>query len=300
MSKRMKEKQEVTKKVDAAQENYIDERVEKITKEAVNAINLVGEVVELLDKKDKEKALETIKKALGELEVLIVKDPNLQVVPVDVKEQIIDFPGSVDDVEVAKTEIVALIKNGEVQLARDIMLQLASELDIYVTALPIGTYPVALKAIIPLIEQEKYDDAKALLIEALETLVIEKIAIPLPILRAEQAIIRANELANKENPNKDELKELLGYAKEQLELAQVLGYGEKEIDYKDLYEEIKKLEDILGSDKSTEDIFKTLKEKLSSIMAKFNQPKAPTQMPNAQENQENQDNENSKNKEESK
>ena len=282
MSERMKENKEVTKKVDDAQNSYVDERVKKITEEAVEAINLVADVVNMLDKKEKDKALETIEKVLGKLEVLIARDPNLQVVPVDVKEQIVDFPGTVDDVEIAKTEVVALIKAGEVQLARDIMLQLASELDIFVTALPIGTYPVVLKAIIPLIEQEKYEEAKKLLIEALETLVIEKIVLPLPILRAEQAIIRANELANKENPNKDELKELLAYAKEQLELAEALGYGRKDIDYKDLYEEIKKLEEILGSDKSTEDIFATLKEKLSSIMTKFNKPKAPTQMPSAE------------------
>ena len=281
MAERIKENKEVTKQVNAAQDNYVDERVKKITEEAVEAINLVGEVVDLLDKKDKEKALETIEKVLGKLEVLIARDPNLQVVPVDVKEQVIDFPGTVDDVEVAKAEVVALIKSGEVQLARDIMLQLASELDIYVTALPIGTYPVVIKAIIPLIEQEKFEEAKKLLVEALETLVIEKIVIPLPLLRAEQAIIRANELANKENPNKDELKELLAYAKEQLELAEALGYGKKDIDYKDIYEEVKKLEEILGSDKSTEDIFKTLKEKLSSIMASFNKPKAPTNMPKA-------------------
>ncbi len=285
MSERMKENKEVTKKVDKAQNDYVDERVKKITEEAVEAINLVADVVNMLDKKEKDKALETIKKAIGELEVLIARDPNLQVVPVDVKEQIVDFPGTVDDVEVAKTEVVTLIKAGEVQLARDIMLQLASELDIFVTALPIGTYPVVLKAIIPLIEQEKYEEAKKLLIEALETLVIEKIVLPLPILRAEQTIIRANELANKENPNKDELKELLAYAKEQLELAEALGYGRKDIDYKDLYEEIKKLEEILRSDKSTEDIFATLKEKLSSIMTKFNKPKAPTQMPKSENNQ---------------
>jgi DNA gyrase/topoisomerase IV subunit A len=182
--------------------------------------------------------------------------------------------------------VVALIKASEVQLARDIMLNLASELDIYVTALPIGTYPVVLKAIIPLIEQEKFDEAKMLLIEALETLVIEKIVIPLPILRAEQAIIRANELANKENPNKDELKELLAYAKEQLQLAEALGYGKVEIDYKDLYEEIEKLEKILEGEESTKDIFETLKEKLSSIMEKFNKPKEPTKMPQAEDKKE--------------
>ena len=281
MAERLKENKEVTKKVQKAQDNYVDERVKKITQEAVDAINLVSTVVELLDKKDKEKALEEIANALGKLEVLVARDPNLQVVPVDVKEQVIDFPGTVDDVEAAKTEIVALIKNGEVQLARDIMLNLASELDIFVTALPIGTYPVVIKAIIPLIEQEKFEDAKKLLIEALETLVIEKIALPLPILRAEQTIIKANELTQKENPDKEELKKLLAYAKEQLELAEALGYGKKEIDYKNLFEEIKKIEDILKGDKSTKDIFVTLREKLSKIMSDFNKPKTPTQMPKA-------------------
>jgi DNA gyrase/topoisomerase IV subunit A len=121
------------------------------------------------------------------------------------------------------------------------------------------------------------------LVEALETLVIEKIVIPLPILRAEQSIIRANEIANSKEPKKEELKELLAYAKEQLELGEALGYGKIEIDYKDLYEEISKLEELLEGEESTKDIFKTLKEKLSSIMTKFNQPKAPTKMPQAKE-----------------
>jgi len=284
--KRMKENKEVTKKVETAQDNYVDERVSKIAEEAVEAVNLVAKVVELLDKKDKENALKEIEKALGKLEVLIARDPNLQLVPIDVRESIVDFPGSVDDVEAAKTEVVALIKAGEVQLARDIMMNLASELDIYVTALPIGTYPVVIKAIVPLIEQEKFEEAKALLIEALETLVLETIVIPLPILRAEQAIIRANDLANKENPNKEELKELLAYAKEQLELAEALGYGRVDIDYKDLYEEIEKLEKILAGDESTKGIFETLKEKLSAIMSTFNKPKAPTQMPRAEDKKE--------------
>jgi transcription elongation GreA/GreB family factor len=294
VKKRMEENKEVTKKVEAAQDNYVDERVKKITEEAVEAINLVAKVIDLLDKKEKEKALEELANVLGKLEVLIARDPNLQLVPVDVRESVVDFPGTVDDVEAAKTEVVALIKAGEVQLARDIMLNLASELDIFVTALPIGTYPVVLKAIIPLIEQEKYEEAKRLLIEALETLVLEKIVIPLPILRAEQAIIRANELANGENPNKDELKELLAYAKEQLQLAEALGYGRVDIDYKDLYEEIEKLEKILEGEESTKDIFETLKEKLSGIMAKFNQPKKPTQMPQANDNKKDENKEESK------
>jgi predicted Zn-ribbon and HTH transcriptional regulator len=282
-NERMKENKEVTKEVEKAQDNYVDERVKKITEEAVESINLVAKVIELLDKKEKDKALEEIANILGKLEVLIARDPNLQLVPVDVREQVVDFPGTIDDVEVAKTEVVALIKAGEVQVARDIMLNLASELDIYITALPIGTYPVVMKAVVPLVEQGKFKEAKALLVEALETLIIEKVVIPLPILRAEKTIIKASELTKEDDKaNKEELSKLLEYAKEQLLLAQALGYGKIKTDYKDLFEEIENIESKLKGDEGTKGIFENLKTKLSSFMSGFNRVKTPTKMPQAE------------------
>jgi tetratricopeptide (TPR) repeat protein len=282
MSKRKEERKEVTKKVEDAKNSYVQTQDNKVSDEAIEAINMIVDVVNLLKEKKKDEAISTIEKVLGKLEVLIAKDPNLQLVPVDVKEQVIDFPGTVSDVQAAKKAVKELIDADEVQAARDIMLNLASELDIVITALPVGTYPVALKAIILLIEQEKFEEAIALLIEVLETLVLEKIAIPLPVLRAEQAIIRASELTkDKEDANKDELKELLAYAKEQLLLAQALGYGKVEKDYAPILEEIEKIESILKSDDSTKDIFENLKEKISSFLKDFNKVKSPTKMPQA-------------------
>jgi len=280
--KKVEENKEVTKNVEEAKENYVNERVEQVTKEAKEAIEAVAKVVELLDKENKEDVLEQIANVLGKLEVLVVKDPTLQAVPVGVREEVVDFPGSVDDVEAAKSEVVALIKKGEVALARDIMLNLASELDIYVTALPIGTYPVVLKALIPLVEEGKFKEAKALLVEALETLIIEKIVIPLPILRAEKTIQKANELTKDDDKaDKEELKNFLSYAKEQLKLAQALGYGKIESDYKELFEEIEKIEGLLKGEEGTKGIFENLKTKLNSFMAGFNKVKKPTNMPKA-------------------
>ncbi len=282
-NERMEEKKEVTQKVQEAKDKYVEQKDQKISQEAVDAINMVIDVIEHLKEKDKQKALETIEKVLGKLEVQVTREPELQLVPVNVQEQIIDFPGTVDDVTVAKKVVKELIDEGEVQTARDIMLNLASELDIIVTALPIGSYPDVIKAVIPLIEAEKFDEAIALLVEALETLVIEKIVIPLPILRAEQAINRASELTKeKEATNKEELKELLAYAKEQLLLAQALGYGKVKEDYKPLLEEIEKIEKILGSEESTKNIFENLKAKLAAFMGGFNKAKAPTQMPKSE------------------
>ncbi len=284
MSAKTKEHKEVTKKVQEAKNEYVDQKDLQVVDEAVEAVNFVIDVIEHLSQKDKQKALETIEKVLGKLEVLIARDPNLQLVPVNVQEQVVDFAGTLDDISAAKRLVVELIEEGEVQKARDIMLNLASELDIYITALPVGTYPVAIKAIIPLIEEERYEEAIKLLTEVLETLALEKIVIPLPILRAEQAIIRASELTkDKENADKEELKELTAYAKEQLLLAQALGYGKINEDYQPLLEEIAKIEAILAEDKSTKDIFENLKQKLSHFMAGFNKTYKPQPMPQKNE-----------------
>ncbi len=285
MGKRKVEKKEVTQKVDNAQDNYVNEQLKRVSNEAIEALNLIGEVLEAIDKQDKEKAIEACEKSLGKIEVLLARDPNLSQVPVDIREQVIDYPGTVDDIVHTKEVLKELIEDDELQAARDIMLNLASELDIFITLLPVGAYPAAIKGIIPLIEAGDFQEAKKLLIEILDTLVLEKIVIPLPVLRAQKAIERASDLTKgKDDANKEELKELLDYAKEQLLLAQALGYGKVKEDYKDLLDEIEKIESILADkDKGTKDIFEELKEKLNKYMATFNKIYKAKEMPKAEE-----------------
>ncbi|NPA50075.1 MAG: YfdX family protein [Epsilonproteobacteria bacterium] len=285
MGKRKVEKKEVTQKVDNAQDNYVNEQLKRVSNEAIEALNLIGEVLEAIDKQDKEKAIEACEKSLGKIEVLLARDPNLSQVPVDIREQVIDYPGTVDDIVHTKEVLKELIEDDELQAARDIMLNLASELDIFITLLPVGAYPAAIKGIIPLIEAGDFQEAKKLLIEILDTLVLEKIVIPLPVLRAQKAIERASDLTKgKDDANKEELKELLEYAKEQLLLAQALGYGKVKEDYKDLLDEIEKIESILADkDKGTKDIFEELKEKLNKYMATFNKIHKAKEMPKAEE-----------------
>ena len=284
MSKK-NEKKEVTSKVNSAQQDYLNEQVKKLSQEAIEALNLIADVLEAIHNKDKQKAIEACEKSLGKIEVLLAKDPELVTLPVDVKEQIIDYPGTLEDIVHTKKVIKELIEDDKIQDARDIMLNFASELDIYVTLLPVGAYPQAIKAIIPLIEEEKFDEARRLLVEILDTLLLEKIVLPLPILRAQKAVERASELTkDKSDANRDELKELISYAKDQLAIAQALGYGKVDEDYKDLFEEIEKIESILeNEEKDTKDIFEELKEKLNKYMASFNEFIKSKEMPKAKE-----------------
>ena len=279
------ENKEVTQKVNNAQNDYINEQLQRLSQEAMEALNLIGEVLEALDKKDKEKAIEACEKSLGRIELLLAKDPNLVTVPVDIKEQVIDYPGTIEDIAHTKKVIQELIEEDRIQEARAIMMNFASELDIYVTLLPVGAYPEAIKRIIPLIEAEQFEEAKRLIIEILDTLLLEKIVIPLPVLRAQKAIEVASELTkDKSDANKEVLKELIEYAKDQLVIAQALGYGKVDEDYKELFEEIEKIEKILeDEDKDTKNIFEELKEKLSSFLSTFNKASKEVEMPKAKE-----------------
>jgi hypothetical protein len=273
--KRVQENAEVTKNVGDAKQKYVEQRKEDVSVEGVEAINMIVGVIETLKEKNKEEALKKIEEVLGKLEVLVAKDPSRALVPVDVQEQIVDFPGTVDDAIKIREAAKLLLEKDQVHQARELLLPLASEIVMYITALPLVTYPEAVKAVVPLIEEEKYEEAIILLSEVLQTLVIEKVVLPLPILRAEHTINLAQELTKEdENANKEELKKLLEYAEEQLLLAQVLGYGNIEKDYADINKEIEAIKAKLEDENSnTKGIFETLKEKLNALMADQNKVK---------------------------
>ena len=73
------------------------------------------------------------------------------------------------------------------QKARLLVANLASEIVFQTTNVPLATYPNAIKAITPLIDESKLVEAKSGLQAALNTLVVRtEMVIPLPKLRAEQ------------------------------------------------------------------------------------------------------------------
>src|SRR6476660_3316969 len=125
-----------------------------------------------------------------------------------------------------------------------LLRDLASEHHISVVSLPLKTYPAAIAAGTPLIDQGKIEDAKLALEAALNTLVITDHIIALPILRADMKLAKADALAQKEGRSEEDnknLAKLLNEAREQLKFAEALGYGTKK-DHKMLYSEIDTIE----------------------------------------------------------
>lgn len=240
-------------------------RRQRLMADATIAVAETQKAINALEKNRKDEALKSLALATGKLELILARDPKLALAPVSLEVQTIDLLSTPDTVKAAVKQAESYLDDGELQKARPLVATLASEIDFHTTNIPLGTYPAAIKAITPLIDAGKIDEAKAGLRAALNTLVITTEVVPLPKLRAERLLKDAQTLAEKKARSKEENDRLarnLKAAREQLQLAEILGYAKKK-DYKPLYKELDEIEDKSGGGKSGAGWFDRIRNQLS-------------------------------------
>lgn len=217
-------------KHDKVQEN-VNQKRKKIIKEAVNAIEETKKALTALEHDKKQDALNALERAVGEIEVVLSREPNLAFVAIDTRVSIHDLYASLEDVKRAKNQVEDFLENNEIQNARRVLRDLASEAVVSVISIPLATYPQAIKDVVPLIDAGKVKEAKTALQIALNSLVVTDYIIPLPFIRAEENLIAAESLAEKKDRTEKDntsLALLLENTRFQLNMAKVLGYGDKE------------------------------------------------------------------------
>jgi hypothetical protein len=216
------EKKALSSEVQAKAEEKLSERRKQIKQEAVTAIVETKRALLALEEKKSAEAQVALKRAIGELELVLAREPKLALATVDVMLMAHDLYSTPEQIKQITKKAVGYLKDGELQKARPLISELASGIVISVTSLPLITYPVAIMAAVPLIDAGKIDEAKLTLQAALNTIVVTDFVIPLPVLRAEELLVKAEMLAEKagrsENENKD-LAKLLTDARSQLKIA---------------------------------------------------------------------------------
>ncbi len=255
---------------DQTQGKAAEER-KKILEEAVTALARTNTALRALDAGDTQKALDDLAVAVGKLELIVAAHPDLALAPVDVQVITQDLVAKPKDVKKAVEEAEDLLDDGRVQDARAILKNLGSEVIVRVVNIPLATYPDAIKAVAPLIQGGKVEEAKQALVAALSTLVVVDNVIPLPLLRAEQALGEAKALAAKKDRSKEEgerLAALLRYAREQLELAEALGYADEKA-LEPMEETIERIEKHTASGATEQDLFDKLKKGFEDLRAKL-------------------------------
>ena len=259
--------QSVQSDVEKASAAKAEEKRKAILEEAIAAISQTQKALVALTEnkpKDAEKALEA---ATGKLELLLARDPALALAPVAVDVRTYDLLARPETVKAAVKDARDALDDGEVQKARGLLADLASEIDFITTSIPLETYPAAIKAVAPLIYAGKIDEAKAALRAALGTLVVTEDIIPLPVLRAEYMLAAAKKLSEKMERSDEEnktLDRLLSGARVQLKLAETLGYGKRKL-FKPLYKEIKAIQKKLSNGKGGKGWFNKLEKELGDL-----------------------------------
>jgi hypothetical protein len=157
---------------------------------------------------------------------------------------------------------------GQLQEARRLLKNLASETVISVTNIPLATYPDAIKSAVKFIDQDKRDDAKRVLQTALNTQVATDTIIPLPVVKAQESLKNAESLAEKKDRNKDDndrLKASMDQARSQLEFAQALGYGTKK-DFDKMYAQLAEIRDKTADNKFGTGWFAKIKASIEDFL----------------------------------
>lgn len=257
--------QAVQPEVDKRTADVALEKRQQLIGEAENAIDDTEKALKALNEKKNKEALDALAAATGKLELLLARNPKLALAPVRTDVITHDLVAKADTVKAAEKEARKLLGDGDIQKARRLLEDLGSEVEFRTLNIPLETYPAAIRAITPLIDAGKIDQAKAGLQTLLDTLVVTTDVLPLPKLRAEEQIKTAQALAEKKNRSKEEndkLAQAIQAAREQLQMAEVLGYGAKK-DYRPMYQQIDEIARKSAGGKSGLGWFDRLKQQLS-------------------------------------
>ena len=250
----------------AKQEVQKEQKEVKIVQEAVEAVALTQKVLIELEKGNKDQALKDLEKAIGKLEVVLSAPNAPALIPIDSAIEIVDFPGSLQDIKTALITAKALLAENKVQEARVILDTLRSEIVLKVINLPLASYPAALKLAAKFLHEDRIDEAKNVLNQALATFVEVDIITPIPLLQAIHLVEVAKEEAKKD---KQKALDLLKEAKLALKKAELLGYtSDSDTTYKMLEEMIEKVEKEVKGKNKAEKLFEELIEKLKEFKEK--------------------------------
>lgn len=234
-----------------------------IDQEAVVAIAETHNALRSIAANNTAEALSAIERATGKIDILLARNPATALIPVHFEVEVLDAaPVDPKVVQERLNAVEEALDARDYPAMRVLLAGLTSEIHTRTYNLPLETYPQALKEAARLIDQKKNDQARDVLQTALNTLLIVDLVRPVPIVLAQAAVIKAEELGK---TNKDEAHALLEFAKGELERARLLGYLSNDPDYGALSQDITEVETQIKGNGDTASIFSRLKEKVAAF-----------------------------------
>lgn len=237
-----------------------------LAREAVEAQEAMLTAVYQLANHDKEGAYKSLTTASGKLDVLLARDPHLSMLPVDVRASTTDLKADPKTVKETLSQARAKLSAGKIQEVRTMLEPLSSEIRISTDYMPMDTYPKAIKEATRDTQAGNTDAAAQLLADTLSTLVTRVKVIPLPPLKAETDVMEAESLFQADPvKNKQAALNLLTQASQQLEVGNLLGYG----DFKTVKQEMDSVKHKVQGGSADNGLFGRLKSLLKEARSKI-------------------------------
>ena len=241
----------------------VKNRIKQVS-EAQQAVRETQDAIAAIDEGNKRKALRALESATGKLDLVLARQPELGLVPLEAEVDIVSLaPLDLDKVDEIRKQIKQAIKKDELVKARELLDNLANELRITTVNLPLATYPAAMEEAAQLLDSDP-NAAKEVLQTALSTLFIEEKQLPIPVIKAQAIINEAASLIQVEG-HEEIVQSLLASAQNKLKLAEELGYGERDREYASLDNAIKNIKKQITAGDRAEIAFDNLKEKLGGF-----------------------------------
>ena len=235
----------------------LDQDAVVVTEETHNAIRAI-------ESNNNAEAAEVIRRALERVQRLLTRNPGTAEIAVDIKVEIFDAAPTNNRsiIEIAQDASRAF-DDKNFPTARVLLHSLMSEIRLRKYSLPLATFPEALRRAARLLNENKQQSARAVLLTALKTFVISDRVIPIPLLTARYAI----EIAQGEREhNKATARSFLEIARSELDRASNLGYAGNNPEYTALRNQIVELEEQLTDKEDVSSAFGKLARKITEFL----------------------------------
>jgi len=246
-------------------------RRKDVRPEAAEALRMTAQALDALNASDADKAINLLESVTGKLEIVTARDPNLALAPVAATMETVEVAISTAGLELIRDEVRDAMRDGEVQRARRLLRDFASETIITIRSLPLATYPAAIKEVVRLIDADKLSEAAQKLRKTLASVVETDIVLPHPLLIARHLLREAQALSEKSDRSSEEearLTKALDEAAANLERAEILGYGTKK-DFREFHEQIAAIRRKAAGGKSGMGWFDALRSGLDDLLGRL-------------------------------
>jgi hypothetical protein len=242
-----------------------------LDKEAIEAIKLTQKAIVAIAANKNDEAVSALEQATGKLNILLARNPAAALISVSLEVDVIDAaPHDIRAIQDVAKDASRAVDDKNFPAARVLLYSLMSEIRARTYNLPLATYPAALTEAARLLGLKKTNDAKNVLLIALNTLVVVDRATPLPLILAREAI---NDAQAQSQKDKAQAQTLLETAKREVQRSKELGYAGKDQEYAALNSDISNLEKQLKGDGDVRAVFGKLKDRLGAFLKRQSEQK---------------------------